>query len=1008
VAKDSKGKGKQQMPAGAASSDRRLIEEWLPIAALSEESIRERRSMTALPPTYYLHVWWARRPLVASRAAVLASLLPADADRDRFLHMLGIHGDPVAAKKRIEQAARNANPETGKREDLGANPYGYPRAFSYGPSGNDLTWLREQSLDGHRLVLDPTAGGGSIPFEAARSGCDVIANDLNPVAWLVLKTTVDFPVRFGWALADRYQKLSERFLELATPRFEGVFKGESLGTTVDAYLWARTITCPYCGGVVPLSPNWRLSSKGDGVRLMPHTVDGNKRYCQFEIVQKVEHQSEGTVDGGDGKCPFPDCGRVIEGDEIKRQAQAGQMGEQLYAVAFREQLAKTFTVGRRARTSVRRGFRPPSAAELRQEGVVHMLEARRPEWEASNVLPDEEIDAISNYDRGHRMYGMCRWVDFFSARQLVCHGIIVESFRDLMQECSSSLGREGIDEAALSYICLAIDKLLGYNSRYSQWIVTRGVVAPTFSQHNFAVRWSYAEMPPAGTGKGIEWAVQQTGKALNELISLATAERRPSNKRQPKGLFDKSPVPTQNNKITITCGSGDNLVHIANGSVDVVVMDPPYYDNVMYAELSDYYYVWLKRTAGLLFPEQFSSYLTDKDREAVANSAKFKDFSRVKGSGGVKRRASKDYQERMQAIFAECRRVLKRDGLMTLMFTHKATGAWDALAKGLVEAGFVITASWPISTEAESSLHIKDKNAAKSTIFLVCRPRQTPATEAETTYWEDVEPLVKDVVLARVEEFEKVGMRGVDLYLSCFGPALQVFSTHWPMIRGRPAPKPMPARGAQFKLIEEEEWDPYAVRPEDALMAARAAVKEWRLDRIAQVKRQAHLDPVTEFFVLAWDAFESPQFPADEALKLSRVVGVNFDEQLRGHILEVKGGDVIIWDSGTRAKKGTIGSVKGGAVLNALHLAAKLGREQNTGAAKDLIERAELLKDQTFLLSLDAVLNVLPTPTMVAGSSVVVMQGAAADADALEKLRQLVFSQDIPQPKPWMLFDPNA
>ena len=166
-----------------------------------------------------------------------------------------------------------------------------------------------------------------------------------------------------------------------------------------------------------------------------------------------------------------------------------------------------------------------------------------------------------------------------------------------------------------------------------------------------------------------------------------------------------------------TCKSGDTLDHLADASVDCVVMDPPYYDNVMYAELSDFFYVWLKRTAGYVYPELFRRPLTDKENEAVANPAKFR------GEKGAKALAGRDYQERMAAIFAECRRVLKPDGIMTLMFTHKATGAWDALTKGLMEAGFTITASWPINTEAEGSLHIKDKSAANSTIFLVCRPR---------------------------------------------------------------------------------------------------------------------------------------------------------------------------------------------------------------------------------------------------------------------------------------------
>lgn len=362
----------------------------------------------------------------------------------------------------------------------------------------------------------------------------------------------------------------------------------------------------------------------------------------------------------------------------------------------------------------------------------------------------------------------------------------------------------------------------------------------------------------------------------------------------------------------------------------------------------------------------------------------------------------------MQAIFTEARRVLKPDGIMTLMFTHKASGAWDALAKGLIEAGFMITASWPVATEAEGSLHIKEKNAAKSTIFLACRPREEIVEDAETTYWEDVEPKVTAVVQERVKEFQQAGIGGVDLYLSCFGPALQVFSENWPMIRGRAAQKPPPVKGAQLQLIEEEEWDPYAVNPEDALMAARKAVKEWRLEQIATLQRKAHLDTITEWFVLAWDAFKSPQFPADEGLKLARVVGVNFDEQLRNRVLEVKGSDIIIWDSATRAKKGTLGAIQGKTMLDSLHHAAKASREQNTGVAKSLIEKAELIKDSQWLLALQAVLEVLPTPRMIASNASGPIAGAAKDAEALEKLRRLAFSKDVPKPKPWMLFDLEA
>ena len=250
-------------------ADRRLIEDWLPIAALGEESTRERRSMTALPPTYYLHVWWARRPLVASRAAVLASLLPADADRQSFLRALGIHGDPVASRHRIDEAKR-----TGKRFE--GEAYTYPRAFKYALDAGDREWLRD-ALKGRQgaSVLDPTAGGGSIPFESLRLGFGTVANDLNPVAALILRATVEWPAMYGSALVSEFNALADRFVCERDRRLAPLYPDE---TTPDAYatnwLWARTVRCPHCAGLVPLSPNWKLAADGTGVRLLPDNGGG--------------------------------------------------------------------------------------------------------------------------------------------------------------------------------------------------------------------------------------------------------------------------------------------------------------------------------------------------------------------------------------------------------------------------------------------------------------------------------------------------------------------------------------------------------------------------------------------------------------------------------------------------------------------------------------------------------------------------------------------------------------
>lgn len=936
-------------------SKRRLIEDWLPIAALSEECVRERRSMTALPPTYYLHVWFARRPLVASRAAVLGSLLEAGTDRTQFLHDLGIHGDPVTTKRRIDRARLTG-------EDLGPDPYGYPRAFQFLPPSDGKG----------SLVLDPTAGGGSIPFEAVRLGSDTVSNDLNPVAALLLKATVELPLRFGTDLLKRYGQMAAEFMRRAQPHFEGVFPAESKGVlTVDGYLWARTVTCPYCGSVVPLSPNWKLSGSGHGVRMVPDC--GRMR---FEIVEREADHSSGTVKGGDGTCPYPECRRTIDGDEIKAQAQAGRMTQQLYCVVYKEERIRDTKSGK-PKTEKVRGFRAPRPEDDVEELVRQKLAERMPLWRARNIVPDEEIDPLSNYDRGHRLYGITRWAEMFTSRQLYGHCVAVEVFQSMIDE----FVRTDLDRAAMTYVAVAIDKLVDYNSVGLSWHANREVLEHTLRMHNFSYKWSFAEMAPAITGLGYDWVFHQVGKCLGELLDLlgqSTDGKLQFNEPRPKP------------QVRITCGSADTLP-LEDGSVDCVVMDPPYYDNVMYAELSDFFYVWLKRTAGLLYPELFTSHLTDKDREAVANAAKF-----AGQKGGAKNLAGRDYQHRMASVFKEQRRVLKPDGIMTVMFTHKAAGAWDALASGLIDAGFTITASWPVNTEAEGSLHIREKSAARSTIFLVCRLRESVPEESESRYWEEVEPTVRQAVRAKVKEFQEAGIGGIDLYLACFGPALQVFTEAWPLTRGTARPQPKTKQRDLF-----EEFDPYAVRPEDALEAARREVKQWRMEQLATVKRQHHLDALTEWYVLAWDAFRAPRFPADEALKLARVVGLDFDQDVKKQVCEVKGDDVILWDSVTRHRNGSLRHVSEECMLDTLHWAAKVGREQNTGAARSLIEEAHLIDDPTLLTALEALLNVLPPGVASSGKKKpdAHLTGAANDFESLERLRKLAFAETVPAPK---------
>ena len=303
---------------------RRLIEDWLPINEISVEAVREGGALAGHPPVNQLHVWWARRPLIASRAAVAASMLPEDANRAEFISNIGTSPDVVTARRQMDEVKA-----TGKWSNIS---FPNRRSFLHNPK-----FLAEDSGTAP-VLLDITAGGGSIPFEASRLGFRTIANELNPVAGLILRATCEWPQKYGWELLEHFQDVKGRFLERVRELTADLYPEEQQPEDepgnqqnenvrakryVWAYLFARTVKCPSCEGTIPLSPNWRLDSKGTGVRVVPDTTSGT---CSFEIVTRASDQSPGTVSRAKAACPYPTCGATTPAGYISTEAQAGRLG----------------------------------------------------------------------------------------------------------------------------------------------------------------------------------------------------------------------------------------------------------------------------------------------------------------------------------------------------------------------------------------------------------------------------------------------------------------------------------------------------------------------------------------------------------------------------------------------------------------------------------------------------------------------------------------------------------
>ncbi len=942
--------------------DIRLIEAGFPCHQVGAETQRERGASSALPPIYFLHVWWARRPLTPSRAAILGSLLPASTDPDWFLCQLGIEKKIVAVNGmeitlygdilekvietktgaiiifdeglekylNVEQKQRRSMSEQadvaiqqnpGLRDlepiqkwidccrtistpyplfgsalpvrNVSADPawfnelmaiatsqgfripnmYGYDRAYKKQPEWNGETFT----------VLDPTAGGGSIPYEALRLNCNVISNDLNPVSTVIQYATVDYPFRFGQELLPEIAKYgedlisrSQQDMEAFFPRIQPLPEDEReyllnhlstdrhlasryLNEDTMTYLYCRMVNCPHCGGEAPLlntswlakdDPKWGVRIVADGQRRI-----GKVRFEPYRIVKgsrgpNGEDPDFSTVNNGVGLCIH--CRQAISSEEIKSQARGesphGKWEDRLYCVAANRLQPKMdkqgrvdrFGTGKKAgelKTEKIRFFRPPNNVDLDAlKAAERELQRRWPEWEARGIIPTERVP--DGNDMRPILYGMNRWCDLFTPRQLLCHLTLIERLIELKPVIIRDLGPDR-GRAVITYLQFMIDKGLDYNSRQTRWEYTRGIVKGTFGRHDFSLKWTFGEMIYSGPNSGARWGMSQILDAYAGIADLAT-----------------SSTDRQKQKVRILNGSAASM-DIESATVDLVCMDPPYYNNVQYAELSDFFYVWQRRTLGDLYEGMFSGRYTNKKDEAVANPVR----------DGNAKNSESEYQRLMQEIFTECSRVLKPNGLLTLMFTHKTVEAWEALTRSLIESGWVITSSFPVESESAASMHQKDMASAASSIFLTCRKKTSQ--ERPPAVWSGfggtgVARQVRDAVLAGLDEFQVLHLKPIDEMVACYGRALRVLSENWPVVDGDEL-----------------------VSPIQAMTEASAVVAQHQMSRLTEGRlKVGDIGGEATMALTLFGMFGLGDFAFDDANNLSKSLNIGMENQLMNYTVE--------------------------------------------------------------------------------------------------------------------------
>ena len=727
---------------------KRLAEVDFPIAAVSRHAVREKSIRHGHPST--LHLWWARRPLASSRAVLLALLLPDPCDpycpqafKDAACKVLptvgGGHGESDAELRRglLKFIADFANwDHSTKRAWLDAG-----RALVRAAHGEEPP-----------LVVDPFAGGGSIPLEALRLGCDAFASDLNPVACLILKVMLEDIPRHGLDLADALREAGAEIKRQAERELGSLYPADPDGATPIAYLWARTVRCeaPDCGAEIPLMRSFWLCKKAKRKRALRHSIKRRKGAPPRVVFEVFEPRTERDVHGGTvtrAKATCLCCGAVLPPERVRTQlaTQRGGADVKFDADGNRTGGARMTAVVTLRQNEKGRHYRLPTDTDYAAVREAQMRVARMlDEWECGGKqglcpVPDEPTPAGGGSGAGRafsvQRYGMLQWGDLFTARQKVALHAIV---------CGIGNTRRQIARRSVS---LALGKLADLENAGAPWKPDAECPVHMLSSQKIPPFWDWAEPSPVSDSSGsFVSAFQRSAYALDTSFSFQFST----------GVVE------------LADASRSGL--LPDDSVGVWFTDPPYYDAIPYADLSDFFFVWLKRCLPghslLRDPFDSGNPLSPKLREAVQDETK-------KDNGRPKDRAW--FEATMASAFAEGRRILTEDGVGSVVFAHKTTEGWEALLSGMIRGGWTITGSWPIATEMGSRLRARDSAALATSVHLICRPRPDDAPVGD---WSEVLRELPLRVADWMEHLQGEGVRGADLVFACIGPALEIFSRY--------------------------------------------------------------------------------------------------------------------------------------------------------------------------------------------------------------------------------------
>lgn len=887
--------------------DKRFIEDTFPIREVSIEGSKEKNIRQGHIST--LHIWWARRPLATSRATNFASLIPVPETEE----------EKQKLRQFISEISKweNSNNETllnkARKMILVAN-HGIPPK-----------------------VLDPYGGGGSIPLEALRLGCETYSNDYNPVAVLIQKCTLEYPQKFGRLKSIEQYKKERPWLEkdvdqhinLADPQKNGLFINEPQadyqklvnplfedvkywgdwvineaqkdigkfypddpdGATVVGYIWARTIHCqnPTCNAEIPLMKQyWLVNKENKQVVISPSAKKGR---VEFKIIGGDYHNvdpnfnpDEGTVSRATVTCPV--CGSVIDEKITRKLFQQGKTSQKMIAVvttndklieikndayeiskklfngevpseiikALRDEGFKVnekyFSLANKSAKSFLlvyndnsyytefkvllnkgkvlievqgKAYRLAIVSDIEVfEKAERYLEKKREqlldEW-GIDPIPDEEIPLMSGVFNVP-IYGINKWGKLFNNRQILSSVVLLEKIKQIENAFISN--DNDLKVAMQTFISFVLCSVVDHNSNLGQWRGGTEDGSHVFGRQALPMTWDYFEVNIFSGSTGSYYsALSKIGKVINNL-SLGT-----------------STIPPKITNLSAT------QLGYKSDYFDAIFTDPPYYNSVPYADLSDFFYVWHKRTLGDKMPELFSTPLSPKANE----------ITEMSGWDSV-RYSFKDkqfFEDNLKRSFQEIYRILKPNGIATIVYAHKSTEGWETVLNALLDSGLVITGSYPLNTEMQVRLRANDSATLSSSIYIIARKLKREGTG----FYNEVKEELRSYLNTKLDQLWGEGIVGADFFIAAIGSAIEVF-------------------GKYDKVMD---YEGNIKRADVLLDDVREFVMNYTIGHILQNGFSGEVTDLTRFYVLYRFSYGEAKLEFDEANKLARSVGIDLTQE---------------------------------------------------------------------------------------------------------------------------------